>query len=141
METYSQMKDRHQREFNALPCIAAFSREQLNEGKRKLGVVDDSELRRVGWGMYCRTTDEALIEEHFNRTSGERAAAMADDDFLCGAFCCELDNHEYNYTYDAIPAIEAAGISWDEYKADERLQRVMGAAIAKVKANYMDYEG
>ena len=140
-ETYSEMKHRHQSEFDALPCFAAFSMEQFTEGKKRLGIVEDRDLARVGFGMYCRASDAASFEDYFNRTHSERAAAMADDDFLCGAFCEELYNHEYNYTYDAIPAIEAVGIDWEEYRADDRLQRVMGAAIAKVKASYIDYEG
>lgn len=49
METYAQMKKRHQDEVNALPLMFAFSNDQFDEGCRKLGVTDPkSELYALG---------------------------------------------------------------------------------------------
>ena len=44
METYQKLKARHENEVNALPLGFAFSKEQFEEMKLKLGVKENNEL-------------------------------------------------------------------------------------------------
>ena len=48
METYQELNARHEKEVNALPLCFAFSEEQFEEMKLKLGVKENSELYRLG---------------------------------------------------------------------------------------------
>lgn len=59
METYSQMKKRHQEEFNALPKFAAFTEEQFEKAKRNSELK--TTLRFIPWDM------EYSSEKRINR--------------------------------------------------------------------------
>ena len=92
METYAQMKKRHQDEVNALPLMFAFSNDQFDEGCRKLGVTDPkSELYALGGtGGFYRRSDDELVSGTFLRHKVEFAKAMKDSDFAIGAFSYEI---------------------------------------------------
>ena len=50
METYRELKQRQQEEFNAFPCGFAFSEKQLNEEMKRLNVNGLNELVSIGGG-------------------------------------------------------------------------------------------
>lgn len=102
METYTEMKNRHQKEVNALPIFCAFSKKQFEEGCAKLGVTDASaELFSLGHtGGYYRKTDSKLIWGTFERHSDEMDEAMKDETFAVEAFAYEAGNHEYHINMD-----------------------------------------
>ena len=50
METYREMKTRHQQEVNAFPIQWAFNQAQLEEGMRKLGLEPSATGQIVGIG-------------------------------------------------------------------------------------------
>ncbi len=100
METYQQMKQRHQDAVNELPLIFAFNNQQLEEALAKRGMTS-SDLERnhlvsYGGGCYCLKSDEAAIDKALTDMSAEQAEAMKDYDFAYGAFLYELGNHEYH---------------------------------------------
>ena len=76
METYQELKARHEKEVNALPLGFAFSEEQFEEMKLKLGVKENSELYRLGnTGGFYRKVDSELIHDTFKRHAEERKNA------------------------------------------------------------------
>ncbi len=127
--TYQEMKNRHQEEFNALPLMAAFDMRQFEEGKRRLGVINDDELLNYGYGCFIRKVDMPRFNEHSERTAAERKAAMQDFSFCVGMFEYEMANHEYGYTRNISDTLGACGLTADEINADKMLQKALNTAI------------
>ena len=120
METYRQMQERHQKEMNDFPIAFAYSDQQFDDGMRKLG-LDPSETDKVVsvfYGAFIRREDHDALMEMFERHSKEERDAFIknEDDWAYHAFRYELANHEYSYTGDYEPALEACGFTLDELK-------------------------
>lgn len=121
------MKRRQQEEINTFPMAFAFSKTQLAEGMWKLGLQPDDTDRvvSIGGGGFVRKTDVEAFHRMFRLHRLERKSAMdADqtgDGFLLEMFRCELADHEYGYTRDAEPALDALGIAVEDLAGDERL--------------------
>lgn len=120
METYRQMQERHQKEMNSFPIAFAYSDQQFNDGMRRLG-LDPSETDKVVsafYGAFIRREDRDALMEMFERHSKEERDAFIknEDDWAYHAFRYELANHEYSYTSDYEPALEACGFTLDELK-------------------------
>lgn len=128
METYRQMKDRHQAEVNAFPLGAAFTENQLREQLQKLGLDPETgaaECVDIGAGCFIRKSDEPAFWEMMKRHQNERAAAIqADKDgagFIYQMFRHELSNHEYSYTGDLAETLDALGFTVEEINASPAL--------------------
>lgn len=120
METYRQMQERHQKEMNSFPIAFAYSDQQFNDGMRRLG-LDPSETDKVVsvfYGAFIRREDHDALMEMFERHFKEERDAFIknEDDWAYHAFRYELANHEYSYTGDYEPALEACGFTLDELK-------------------------
>lgn len=120
METYRQMQERHQKEMNGFPIAFAYSDQQFNDGMRRLG-LDPSETDKVVsvfYGAFIRREDRNALMEMFERHSKEERDAFIknEDDWAYHAFRYELANHEYSYTCDYEPALEACGFTLEELK-------------------------
>ena len=120
MESYRQMQERHQKEMNNFPIAFAYSDQQFDDGMRKLG-LDPSETDKVVsvfYGAFIRREDHDALMEMFERHSKEERDAFIknEDDWAYHAFRYELANHEYSYTGDYEPALEACGFTLDELK-------------------------
>ena len=133
METYKQMKKRHQEEFSKLPMAAAFNADQLEEGKKKLGITDDSEICSLGYGAFTRKSDKHLFDEQFEKAEKELQDAMKDFDFCVGMFEYELGNHEYCITMDPDPALIALGLTFEEVANSKHLSK----AFLKAREQYL----
>ncbi len=128
MENYKQMMNRHQERFNALPIMFAFDLGQFEEGKKKLGVSEDSELLCIGHGGYIRKADSKLLDD-FNRESGnELLEAQKDFDFCVSMFRYELANHEYCYTHDDSEVFRACGLTAEAVNSSVILKTAFAAA-------------
>ena len=120
MESYRQMQERHQKEMNSFPIAFAYSDQQFNDGMRRLG-LDPSETDKVVsvfYGAFIRREDHDALMEMFERHFKEERDAFIknEDDWAYHAFRYELANHEYSYTGDYEPALEACGFTLDELK-------------------------
>ena len=120
MESYRQMQERHQKEMNNFPIAFAYSDQQFDDGLRKLG-LDPSETDKVVsvfYGAFIRREDHDALMEMFERHSKEERDAFIknEDDWAYHAFRYDLANHEYSYTGDYEPALEACGFTLDELK-------------------------
>lgn len=115
MESYIEMKNRHQQEFDNFPCFFAFNMSQFNEGMKKLGLEPDEtdKIYKSTVGMFYRRSDSARLRELLAKADKELSEALEDESFFRSALQYELDNHEYSITCDPEPALDALCLSLD----------------------------
>ena len=140
METYKAMKDRHQREVNALPLAFAFSREQYR-AKLAEWNISEEEARNgaicgIGGGGFCRAEDHNNVIATFKRIQEEEAAAIAADQdgtgYIYEMFLYELINHEYSYTGDVDETLDALNITWEDMADNEALLNGLNKALKTI---------
>lgn len=137
MNKYRALREKQSKEFQAFPIFFAFNNEQFAEGMKKLGLkpTDTKLIYKLGSsGGFYRKTDAAALKEMFSRHEAEMREAMKDDKFLYDMFYYELGNHEYGYTYDLFPVLEACGLTYDEVKKDQRL----ADALKNAQIDYLE---
>lgn len=139
METYTEMKKRHQQMFNELPVFYAFSEEQftLEMKKRGLKPKNTDKIYRLGdSGGYYLRADAELIRNTLNTISTEEQEAIAADTtgegYIFQMFYHELLNHEYTYTLDVEDTLMALGISEEEISTNAALRNGLNKAINKI---------
>ena len=120
---YTELKEKHSKEFGEFPIAFAFSDKQLDEALAKLGATKD-EVCVTGRNGIVKKTDAQAYVDLLKRLDKELEDAMKDDAFLTEAIRYELGNHEYGYTRDPTDTIECLGLSMD----DERTLRCFNAA-------------
>ena len=130
MNKYKQLKDRLQKEWNALPVKYEFGSDQFNKMMLDFGHTKENPVKviSIGYGGYIRADDEALIDEFLERSDRELLEAMRDDAFLYDAFNYELSNHEFCYTDDITDTLDALGLTWEQIKDDKRIMRILKKA-------------
>lgn len=101
MNTYAEMKKRHQEEVNALPIYWAFTEERFDEVLKELGLTknDTDKLCNTFGGGFCLAKDAQMIADTLARNFKEvEDAIQADetgDGFIKDMFLYELRDHEY----------------------------------------------
>ena len=132
---YRELKNRQQKEMNAFPLGACFSKEQFAGMMQKWGlsVNDTDNIYSIGYGCYIRKCDHAAFHEMLDRHERERKEAIAADKtgngYIYQMFLAELADHEYCITLDLTDTLYALGLSVDEINADKRLLRGLEKAI------------
>lgn len=127
MNQYAELRARQQKEIDAFPFMFAFSQKQFDEGMARLGLQPDDtdKIYSIGAGGYIRKTDSKALHAMLDRHGAELQAAIDADEtgegFVPDMFRYELDNHEYSYTWDLEPTLDALGLTLDEVKADKKL--------------------
>ena len=78
MNTYEEMKNRQQKEFDAFPMGAAFSNKQFEEMMQKWGLTinDTDKICSIGGGCYIRKTDIESFLALINKTAAELKNAI-----------------------------------------------------------------
>lgn len=141
METYREMKERHQQEVNALPVKFAFSKEQFNDMCKSWGFAEDDAPNMIyhgGGGMYYLKKDDELIRDTFWRCHAEEFNAMTSDfDFAVQAFEYEMYNHEYPYSMDCEDVISSLGLNWEDFDRHS----ILGKAFDVAEKIVMKWEG
>ena len=137
METYKELRERQQKEVDALPLGFAFSDQQFEEMKKKLGVKDNSELRSLGHGGFYRKVDSELIFGTFKRHRQEHkdrifTPAGIDKEYLESMFYYEMCNHEFAINWDGTEEVLAV------CRMEEKDLEIpeIGAAWKAAKARY-----
>ncbi len=135
METYLEMKDRHQKEVEAFPMAFAFNNEQFKEGMEKLGfdVKDTSKICSTGGGGFIRKSDADAFGAMFDRIHAEEAEARKNDDYLFQMFSYELSNHEYCYTWDLTDTLRSLGLTLEEVRANAQMNNALCRAIDEAR--------
>jgi len=126
METYTEIKQRHQEDVNVFPITFAFSEKQLKEALVKLHAVRE-ECCTVGAGSIMKKSDRAAFNAMYKRHEVEMVSFFLDDNSLIDAIVYELANHEYGYTYDPTDTIEALSLDMTQ----ERIQDCFNTAKIK----------
>jgi hypothetical protein len=129
METYNELKTRHHDELNEFSgMFFAFNNEQFTEGMKRIDLdpSDTKSILSIGAGGYIRKDKAEALRELFKRHTSEREGLKKDEKLLIDAIAYELSNHEYCYTYDTQPALDALG-----YTKEEIGPAVLNKAIKK----------
>lgn len=140
MNKYMEMKERQQKEVNALPIKFAFSSKQFEEAMKEWGYTPDDtdKIYKLGsTGGFYRREDSKLIFSTFERHEKEKAEAIEADTggtgYIYDMFMYELANHEYCITYDLEPTLDACGLTEEEVLASPALL----SGLKKAKADYL----
>lgn len=140
METYKEMRERHQNEVNALPLAFAFSKEQYREKLAEWNITEE-EARNgaivgIGGGGFIRAEHHNLYLDTMRRIHRETEEAIAADTtgtgFIYQMFLYELNNHEFSYTGDVDDTLNALGITEEEIAANDALRHGLNKAISKI---------
>ena len=139
MNKYAQLRQRQQKEFNALPLGFAFSQKQFDEMMRGWGLDPEKDLKkiyRIPGGGYVQKKDADLLHQTTERHDKEMEAAIAEDKtgegFIYEMFLYELDNHEYGYTRDTEDTLDALGYTAEEILGDPCLKRGIEKAVTEI---------
>ena len=128
MNKYQELREKQQAEVNAFPMFFAFNQKQFEEGMQSLGLkpTDTKKIYKLGnTGGFYRKSDSAAFHEMFRRHTKELEDAITSDPtgdgFIFDMFDYELANHEYNYTHDPEPTLDALGLTMEQVRAEPRL--------------------
>lgn len=139
MNEYMEMRNRQQKEFDALPLGFAFNNRQFAEMMREWGLDPEKDVDKIysiGFGGYVQKKDTELLHQTRDRHDKEMGDAIAGDKtgngFIYEMFLYELDDHEYGYTRDMGPTLDALGYTAEEVRADKRLFRGLQRACKEI---------
>ena len=138
---YRELKNRQQKEMNAFPVGACYSKEQFADMMHQWGMTvnDTDKIYSIGFGCYIRKCDHAAFHEMLDRHEQERKAAIAADKtgngYIYQMFLAELADHEYCITYDYEDTFNALGLTVEEINADKRLLR----GLLKAERDYLKH--
>lgn len=122
METYQQIKARHQKDLDTFPLGAAFSNSQLEEMMKKFGLPNDktgyAQLVSLGAGVFIMRKDVPAWNEMSERHEREMKEFRACREQLTEALRYEFANHEYMYSQDDDAVCRSVGLSSYEVKND-----------------------
>jgi len=118
---YSTAKELIQKRVNNFPMVFAFNNEQFDKAMKDLGIKDWTEenlkdkIVSIGGGGYIK---KDMVEEYknlwFNIDKDIKRYLEESDENFIDAIKYELSNHEYGYTHDLEPALEALGLIYNE---------------------------
>lgn len=131
METYQQLKNRHQAEVDAFPFGAAFNRNQFEDMRKKIPLSDGDKYYSLGAGVYVRGKDIPAMEEMFKRHKQEKLEFNKNRKSLQQAIVQELFNYEYCYSENDEPVLAAVGYSMNDFNSDKELQEIYRKAVHK----------
>ncbi len=131
METYQDMKIRHQRETNEFPIHFAFGDEQIKRKFAELGLDPDKDMDKIavipGTGGFILKRDEAarrkMSERHYSELQDAISADKDGTGFIYQMFRYELANYEFGYTGEADDALAALSYTEAQIDADSALRR------------------
>lgn len=133
---YRELKEKQQAEFNNFPIKFAFSREQEQRGLEELGLRSVDEAIGIGGGGFIRESDKQAFYDMLNRLDKEHTQMLDNPKYVVDMFKYELANHEYGYTFDLEPTLEACGLTIEEVNNNLILKKGLAAALEE----YENYE-
>lgn len=128
MESYQQIKARHQADVDAFPLGAAFSNEQLAEMMEKFGLPNDktgySQIVSLGYGCFIKKSDAPAWREMCERHNREIKEFRKDRKELKKALFYEFGNHESQFSLNEETICNCVGLDWEEVQKDEELHKL-----------------
>lgn len=142
MNTYIEIKKRHQEEVNKYPIAFAFRKQQFVEAMTKLG-LEPTETNKVvsvhGCGDILRKEDVPaymeMLKRHREEIKDSIDADKTGDGFIFDMFDSELANHEYGFTGDPYDALEELGVTIEDLNKSAKLM----FGFRKACKNQMDW--
>ena len=136
MGKYIEYKDEFEKTVNDFPMMFAFSNEQLEQGKKQLGVSDNKELLSIGDGGFIRKTDrQAYLDMVDDLKEKLQQGLFNDDEFLYEAFLYELGNHEYCITYDLTDMLDTLCLDEEQVRNNPRMNKILNTALDNYLGN------
>ena len=137
MNAYSEMMERHQKDYNNFPFMFAFSDKQFIDGMDKWGLdpADDlDKIYSIGAGGYIRKSDSDAFHKMIEKHDKELMAAIAEDTigngFIYQMFVTELANHEYGYTGELDETLDELGLTYEEIEKNPALEHGLSKAMS-----------
>ena len=121
MKTYQELKKENADELNKFEGLFfAFDNAQFKEGMEKIGITekDTSLICSIGLGGYILKTQSQALSDMFKRHRQALKELKKNEKELIVAIAYELNNHEYGYTGEVEPALEALGLSKDDINSN-----------------------
>lgn len=144
MNKYQELREKHQKEFNDFPVAFAFSKEQLKEGLKQLGLNENDidKVTGIPGGGFIRVTDQEKYTEMMKRHNREHQEQISLDKdgtgYIKDMFITELINHEYGYTNDLEATLIALGLNYEDIIKNESLKK--GLELAQKTFHKEDIE-
>lgn len=141
-ESYKELRERTQEEFNKLPIYFAFDDEQYKRLLSKLDLTDEEArngaLMSLPSGGIIRSSDEDLVIGTFKRFWDAKNEAIKEDltgnGFIYQMFLYELQNHEFIITQDPEETLSTLGITEEQLNENTALKNGLEAAIKTINA-------
>lgn len=140
MNEYTEMKKRHQQEFDALPLHFAFGNEQMEKKMAELGLTEKNlkdKVVSIGHGGFMLKEDAPKYIETVRRHARERKEAIEGDKdgtgYIYQMFRYELQNNEYGYTGDDTDTIEHLGFTREEIENSPALRKGLKKAKKSIR--------
>lgn len=133
---YVELKNKQEKEFNSFPIKFAFSKEQEEKGLEELGLASADEAIGIGGGGFIRKSDKQAFYDMLERLDKEHTQMLENPKYVVDMFKYELANHEYGYTYDLEPTLEACGLTEEDIENNLILKKGLAAALEE----YENYE-
>lgn len=136
METYVEMRKRHQEEYNNFPVAFAFDKEGIEEGLKKLGLTENDKDKVIAVDTgFVRKENKQAYDNMFDKQYKELQEAIKNDTtgekFIQGMFYEELGNHDYGYTRDLYYTLKACGITINDISSNPNIQRGLELALQR----------
>lgn len=128
--SYTEFKEKQEKQFGAFPMFFAFSDKQFDEGLKKFNAKPGDLCRIFGGGFILKKDKEAFSELN-KKLAKDKKEFLDNEDNLINAIEYELGNHEFCITYDASDTISALGLDLDNEKTVN--------CFNKAKKKYMDW--
>lgn len=138
IETYQELKQRHQKEVNDFEHIFfAFDTKQFNEGMAKIGLnpEDKKLIVSIGMGGFILKSKAQEFKDIFKRHDKERKQRLKDEKVLIEGLVYELGNHEYCYSWDKERVCNALGLTESEIP-----ESILNKAIKIYKENCSEFQ-
>lgn len=133
---YVELKNKQEIEFNSFPIKFAFSKEQEEKGLEELGLASADEAIGIGGGGFIRESDKQAFYDMLERLDKEHTQMLENPKYVVDMFKYELANHEYGYTYDLEPTLEACGLTIEEVNNNLILKKGLAAALEEYEEEW-----
>lgn len=138
--TYTELHDRQEKEFNALPTGFAFTDSQFDNMMRGWGLdpsADRGKIRSIGYGGYIQNKDAERFHATLARHRAEMKAAIAadatGDGFIHDMFKSELERFDRDFALDHLDdVLRDLGYTAEDVADDPRLLHGLQQAAAEL---------
>lgn len=114
--TYADWADKVHRTISHFPMGFAFSDEQFEEQKKKLGVTENNELIAIPGNGFIRKKDKKEFKKLFSYLDTKKEEFLKSAKFVYEMFLYEMDNYEYGLTMNKAEVLAACELSWKQVK-------------------------